>query len=334
MRTRAAGLRGAKLRPAEAFSRPKFKISCGIKGQARSRSLLPGVRCRARSVRTGSPQPLPGGGLQLASCRSARASPSARLRVCLTSRGDAVRHRRAAFTDALCCIFDLEEVGGPQPPPGGGPQLASRRSASSAPSAGCVPSVLRQSMCGVWNRSVRTGSPQPPLGGGLLLYVASPSARLRACLATEIDLEEVGGPQPPPAEARSSLASLAYLRRLRPENAVRCGVCGVELGRSATGSPQPPPGGGLHPRAARKQARPLGCGPASVCRPGKEKRPIQRPGQAFRNPESVSEKRKNGPSRRKGRSNSGRARINISRRCRNTSDGRPGCRSWSHTTRD
>ncbi len=147
MRTRAAGLRGAKLRPAEAFSRPKFKISCGIKGQARSRSLLPGVRCRARSVRTGSPQPLPGGGLQLASCRSARASPSARLRVCLTSRGDAVRHRRAAFTDALCCIFDLEEVGGPQPPPGGGPQLASRRSASSVPSAGCAPKTLFVAAC-------------------------------------------------------------------------------------------------------------------------------------------------------------------------------------------
>ena len=211
MRTRAAGLRGAKLRPAEAFSRPKFKISCGIKGQARSRSLLPGVRCRARSVRTGSPQPLPGGGLQLASCRSARASPSARLRVCLTSRGDAVRHRRAAFTDALCCIFDLEEVGGPQPPPGGGPQLASRRSASSAPSAGCVPSVLRQSMCGVWNRSVRTGSPQPPPGGGLLFYVASPSARLRACLATEIDLEEVGGPQPSPRGGPQFVSELGVL---------------------------------------------------------------------------------------------------------------------------
>ncbi len=29
------------------------------------------------------------------------------------------------------------------------------------------------------------------------------------------------------------------------------------------GSPQPPPGGGLHPRTARKQARPLGCGHAS-----------------------------------------------------------------------
>jgi len=28
---------------------------------------------------------------------------------------------------------------------------------------------------------VATGSPQPPPGGGLLLYVASPSARLRGC---------------------------------------------------------------------------------------------------------------------------------------------------------
>ena len=64
MRTREAGLRGAKLRPAAAFSRPKFKISCGIKRQARSRRLSRSVWCRARSVRTGSPQPL-GCGLAL-----------------------------------------------------------------------------------------------------------------------------------------------------------------------------------------------------------------------------------------------------------------------------
>ena len=32
------------------------------------------------------------------------------------------------------------------------------------------------------------GSPQPPPGGGLLLMVAGPSARLRACLAAGIDL--------------------------------------------------------------------------------------------------------------------------------------------------
>ena len=32
------------------------------------------------------------------------------------------------------------------------------------------------------------------------------------------------------------------------------------IGRAAAGSPQPAPGGGLQSRAARKQARPLGCG--------------------------------------------------------------------------
>ena len=33
-------------------------------------------------------------------------------------------------------------IGGSQPPRSGGPQLASRRSASSAPSAGCVPIII------------------------------------------------------------------------------------------------------------------------------------------------------------------------------------------------
>jgi len=33
-----------------------------------------------------------------------------------------------------------------------------------------------------------------------------------------------------------------------------------KIDRAATGSPQPPPGGGLHPCAVRKQAGPLGCG--------------------------------------------------------------------------
>ena len=52
-------------------------------------------------------------------------------------------------------------------------------------------------------RSVRTGNPQffPPPGGGLLLSVASPSARLRACLLRlESTSVEVGSPQPPRAE--------------------------------------------------------------------------------------------------------------------------------------
>ena len=44
-----------------------------------------------------------------------------------------------------------------------------------------------------------------------------------------------------------------------------CGGTVCRPNRSVrTGSPQPPPpGGGLHSRAARKQAHPLGCGPAS-----------------------------------------------------------------------
>ena len=137
-RTRAAGLRGAKLRPAKAFSRPKFKISCGIKRQARSCRLSWSVWCRARSVRTGSPQPPPGGGLQLASCGSACASPSARLRACLATE------------------IDLEEVGGPQPPPGGGPQLASRRSARAGLSArlrACLATEIDLE---------EVGGPQPP----------------------------------------------------------------------------------------------------------------------------------------------------------------------------
>ena len=57
----------------------------------------------------------------------------------------------------------------------------------------------------------------PPLGGGLLLSVAGPSARLRACLAIGIDLAEIGGPQPLVEKLPSS-----------------------RIGRAATGSPQPP----------------------------------------------------------------------------------------------
>ena len=49
-----------------------------------------------------------------------------------------------------------------------------------------------------------TGSPQPPPGGGLLLNVASPSARLRACLGLESVRQDRAGRSLGAAEARNS----------------------------------------------------------------------------------------------------------------------------------
>ena len=100
------------------------------------------------------------------------------------------------------------------------------------------------------------------------------------------------GPQPPAAKARSSYPNLRVLRRLQPER-VGAGITCIyrlrigrpaelsrpvrtgepqppifvkelagKFGRGATGSPQPPPGGGLQLRV-RRSARagpPLGCG--------------------------------------------------------------------------
>ena len=56
---------------------------------------------------------------------------------------------------------------------GEGPQLASCRSARTVPSQ-AAPRVCRGNLCAVWNRSVRTGSPQPPPGGGLHPHVCRP----------------------------------------------------------------------------------------------------------------------------------------------------------------
>ena len=53
-----------------------------------------------------------------------------------------------------------------------------------------------------------TGSPQPPPGGGLLLYVADPSARLRAFFCKEAIAQRLAGRSRPRAEARNSFASL------------------------------------------------------------------------------------------------------------------------------
>ena len=68
------------------------------------------------------------------------------------------------------------------------------------------------------------GSPQPPPGGGLLLSVAGPSARLRAG-QNEIDPAGIGGPQPTAAKARNSCPAgplVRFLRRLQPGAAPYC----------------------------------------------------------------------------------------------------------------
>ena len=78
------------------------------------------------------------------------------------------------------------------------------------------------------------GSPQPPPGGGLLLYVASPSARLRGC-PNNFDIEGIGNLSPggglhPRAARKQAHRSAAGLPRVR-------------IGPSGPCGPQPPGGG-------------------------------------------------------------------------------------------
>ena len=78
------------------------------------------------------------------------------------------------------------------------------------------------------------GSPQPPPGGGLLLYVASPSARLRGC-PNNFDIEGIGnlspggGLHPRAARKQAHRSAAGFLHRIN---------------RAAIGGPQPPRRGG------------------------------------------------------------------------------------------
>jgi len=109
-------------------------------------------------------------------------------------------------------------------------------------------------------------SPLPSPGGGLLLYVASPSARLRVCLERESVRQDRAGRSLGAAEARCSLTSQASSAGCSPssnfefapawaqqpaaaDDGLKRFAC--KFDRTAIGSPQPPPGGGLQSRAAR-----------------------------------------------------------------------------------
>jgi len=76
-----------------------------------------------------------------------------------------------------------------------------------------------------------TGSPQPPPGGGLLLYVVSPSARLRADPELGSVRRDRAGRSLGAAEARSSLTSRA-LRRLQPACHSEFGILNAEFAAS------------------------------------------------------------------------------------------------------
>ena len=105
---------------------------------------------RSRSDRRAAASP--GEGPLLASCRSARASfascvpqtpdiqgsftcPFSRLGIVRVSSALHSAYRKGPF---FICSSEWN-CRGPQPPGSGGPQLASRRSASGVPSAGCIP---------------------------------------------------------------------------------------------------------------------------------------------------------------------------------------------------
>ena len=79
--------------------------------------------------------------------------------------------------------------------------------------------------CGYKIYHAAIGSPQPPPGGGLLLCVACPSARLRACPKADSMLLGIGGPQ--------------YAENAVSAFGVQCGI-----GPPGPSGPQPPPGGG------------------------------------------------------------------------------------------
>ena len=59
---------------------------------------------------------------------------------------------------------------------------------------------------------------------------------------------------------RQPVALFRFVRTASPQPPIFAEIFCSKLDCAAVGSPQPPPGGGLHARAARKQARPLGCG--------------------------------------------------------------------------
>ena len=69
---------------------------------------------------TGSPQPPPGGGLHLRVLQVRSCRPTARLRA-FFAQNRSRRDRQAAFVNVSCCKLDVADVGGPQPPGGGGP---------------------------------------------------------------------------------------------------------------------------------------------------------------------------------------------------------------------
>ena len=133
----------------------------------------------------------------------------------------------------LCGKFDVGDVDSPQQ------QVVEKMCASKisrVATGSPQPSVLAEAFCGKFDvgdvdspqqqvvekmyaskiSRVATGSPQPPPGGGLLLYVAGPSARLRAFWIGSI-AQRLAGRSLPGAEARSSLPNLRVLRRLRPD---------------------------------------------------------------------------------------------------------------------
>ena len=140
-----------------------------------------------------------------------------------------LRPDRVANFSFLILHFSFAPVGrsGPQLRPGEGPHFASRRFARACPSQAATRMLhflilhFEFLICD-FVRSRR--SPQPPPGGGLLLYVAGPSARLRACPEWDRCRRPVrqdrAGRSLGAAEARSSFTSQAY----PPQTAARHGM--------------------------------------------------------------------------------------------------------------
>ena len=131
------------------------------------------------------------------------------------------------------------------------PQAAARIRNDSVTRRSAAAVLFFGSWLRLWLGRTATGSPQPPPGGGLLLCVAGPSARLRAGLVQQESVRQDRAGR-----------SFAPRRSARPARPLGCGLAlqqnrSVRTVRAAVSPREGPLLASARPLV---QARPLGCG--------------------------------------------------------------------------